>query len=262
MSPPLPIVQYWHSASLPDHVAESVQSFARLNPDRPHRLFDARTADEFIVETFTGRESDAFRACGHPAMQADYLRYCAIWRSGGVWADTGFVCVRDLSPLLEDSRGGELFRWLSPVSDQLLMNGLFAFSAPGHPFLRLAIDISTELIERRWRGKVTEVTGPLVLTMICGLHRAGSVDALLEEMRRTDVPDLPYYLGYAETVCELIGAPERAAQACQGIRIHEPISRDRWVRSPHGDPPHRDVSSHWSHVGSDIYAGHLGGQVN
>jgi mannosyltransferase OCH1-like enzyme len=262
MGAPLPIVQYWHSASLPDRVAESTRSFARLNPNRPHRLFDALTAGELIAETFTARESEAFRACGHPAMQADYLRYCAIWRYGGIWSDTGFTCLRNLGALLEDSQGGELFRWLSPISDQVLMNGLFAFSAPRHPFLQLAIDVSTGLIERRWRGKVAEVTGPLVLTMIYGLNRTGSLEALLDEVQRsTHNPNPPYYLSYAETVCELIGAPERAAQACRGIRVHEPSCRDRWVHSLH-DPPHRSESNHWSHVGSDIYADRLGGRLN
>lgn len=250
----LPIVQYWHSPDVPEQVIESIDSFVRLNPEHQHLLFDAGTAADFISEHLTERESEAFRACGPPAMQADYLRYCAIWHLGGIWADVGFVCVRSLDPLFESSPGGELFRWHLPVSEHLLMNGLFAFSVPRHPFLRLVIDISTELIEQRWRSKVTEVTGPLVLTAIYGLYRAGSIDAVLDEMR-TDVQgsELAHYQHYARMVGAMTGDRDRLVQACQGIHVHDRGSHARWVGSPHGDPPHRGASNHWSYAGSDIY---------
>jgi mannosyltransferase OCH1-like enzyme len=254
MASKLPIVQYWHSIDAPDQVIESTDSFVRLNPERQHLLYDAGTAADFIAEHLTERESEAFRACGPPAMQADYLRYCAIWHFGGIWADAGFVCVRSLDTLVENSPGGELFPWLLPVSNHLLMNGLFAFSVPQHPFLRLAIDISTELIERRWHGKVTEVTGPLVLTAIYGLYRAGSINALLDDTR-SDIQDasLAHYQRYANMLGEMIGDHDRLVEACQGIHVHDRGSHAKWVCSPHGDPPHRDAKSHWSHAGPDIY---------
>ena len=185
----MPIAQFWHSSEPPAHVVELTQSFAELNPERPHLLFNAETADDFIAEHFTKRESEAFRACGPPAMQADYLRYCVIWRSGGIWADAGFMCMRSMSTLLEGSQGVVFpvaLALFQPLADERVARLLGA----KHPFLRLAIDISTGLIEQRWHGRVHEVTGPLVLTTIYGLHRAGSVDAFLAELpgRRFRLP--------------------------------------------------------------------------
>lgn len=247
MSKPLPIVQYWDSPEPPDYVSELTGSFARLNPGRPHLLFNADTADEFIAERFTERESAAFRACGPAAMQADYFRCCALLELGGVWADAGLECVGNVSTLLEGSEGGELFRSLA--TDEALMNSLLAFAVPGHPFLRLVIELSTKLIERRWQGKVNQVTGPLVLTAIYRLHRAGSIDAFMGE-----IEDDAQLLRYARLMCELIGDPGRATEACEGIRVRPAESRRKWVRDPSATLPHRTSADRWGLRGSDIYA--------
>lgn len=252
MSAQPPIVQYWHSAEPPDHIVELTRSFASLNPQRPHLLFDALTAEEFIAAHFTERELAAFRACGPPAMQADYLRYCAVFQLGGVWADAGFVCLRNLDPLLEDAQSAQMFRAIR--SESLVMNGFFAFTAPQHPFLRLAVDLSTELIERRWKGKVLWITGPLVITTIYRLHSAESMDAFLREAEEAErLTRAPGLLRYARLLCELIGSQDRATTACKGICVSPAKDRNKWVRSPERSLPHRSRDSHWSQMGSSIY---------
>jgi len=105
----LPIIQYWHTPELPDHIAKLTGSFVRRNPEREYLLFNRRTAGEFIAECLGEREVRAFAACGPPAMQADCLRYCATLHYGGVWCDADFACLCDLTPLVECSRGGEVF---------------------------------------------------------------------------------------------------------------------------------------------------------
>lgn len=52
----LPIIQYWHSPEPPRYIAELIRSFPERNPNRPHILFNASTASEFIAEHFTARE--------------------------------------------------------------------------------------------------------------------------------------------------------------------------------------------------------------
>lgn len=253
MSTQLPIVQYWHLAEPPDYISESTRSFAELNPDRPHLLFDAQGADDFIAEHFTARESAAFRACGPPAMQSDYFRYCAILHLGGIWVDAGVHCARNLSPLLEESQGFEFFQ--SYVSKHLLLNGLFAFPVPRHPFLRLAVDLSTGLIEQRWEGKVNEVTGPLVVTAIYHLHRAGSMDAYIGEMDALQQQFKGINLSeYGRTACDLIGDYGRIEEACNGVKVLPPEDRWKWVRRPVGRFPHRAQDRHWPQAGIDIYA--------
>jgi Glycosyltransferase sugar-binding region containing DXD motif len=252
VSAQLPIVQYWHEQDPPAQIAELMRSFARLNPDRPYLLFNARSAERFIGRHFDERESAAFRACGLPAMQADYFRYCALLQLGGVWVDASFSCAGSMSPLLAGPGGGRLFRAYS--SDALLMNSLMAFTEPRHPFLRLTIDLATELIHIRWEGKVIQVTGPFVITSIYRLNQLGSWDAFEAEAalleRREQVPNLARY---ARLICELIGDYERVEEACEGIRVFAAIRRRDWVSGAKKPLPHRQ-NGHWSEMGSHIYA--------
>jgi hypothetical protein len=252
MTAGLPISQYWHSSERPDYIRELTGTFAALNPTRTHILFDAATADAFLVEHFTSREVAAFRACGPPAMQADYLRYCSTFHFGGIWADAGFECRRDLSGLLEGSRGGHLFR--SFVSEYLLMNGLMAFAVPRHPFLRLTIDFATELIDRRWKGKVNAVTG-FTISAIANLSETGSFDDFISHMteRQREAPQTNA-IGYARLLCELVGDYDRVTEACEGIRILPAARRSDWVDAPKAELGHRNPSDHWSQKGSDIYS--------
>jgi mannosyltransferase OCH1-like enzyme len=63
-------------------------------------------------------------------MQADYLRYAAVLALGGFYADVDFRRLADLKPLIPSSGHGRLFR--GPKGN--VINGLFAFGSPGHPF--------------------------------------------------------------------------------------------------------------------------------
>jgi mannosyltransferase OCH1-like enzyme len=253
MTAQLPIVQYWHSPKPPDYIGERIATFARMNPGRPHIVFNAQAAEKFIAEHFTEREAAAFRACSPPAMQADYLRYCAVLRLGGIWADAGFACERDLTNLLPDSQGGELFRAF--VSSSLLMNGLFAFT-PGHPFLRLAVDFSTTLIEKRWDGKVAEITGPFVITAIYDFLQAGSAETFLRNTGQAGKLARQFDLQrYARLVCDVVGEDERAIEASRGLKVHAAKDRHKWVQARREPLPHQGDGGHWSNRrGQDVYA--------
>lgn len=104
-----PIIQYWDSGSPPEEVAELIETFREHNPDTPHLVFSESEAERFIAEHFGPREVEAFRACALPAMQADYLRYCAVFALGGIYADADCECHRALQPLVDRSEGGHLF---------------------------------------------------------------------------------------------------------------------------------------------------------
>jgi mannosyltransferase OCH1-like enzyme len=243
----LPIVQYWHNPVLPEDISERTSSFTRFNRTRSHMLFDRQVAGEFISQRFTRRETLAFDACGPPAMQSDYLRYCAILHYGGVWCDADFICARDLTPLLDRSRGGEIF--ISSRRDDVVMNGFFAFATAGHPFLRLVVDFATELIERRWRGIVSSVTGPRVFTAVFHLCRVGSVDAFLRLTRTAE----PRLLPYARVLCDLINGDDQLASAWTGMCAHPPGNFGKWVHKVPRASAFHDPDSHWKRVGSDIY---------
>lgn len=233
----LPIVQYWHSEDVPAEVATLTASFRDLNPDLQHLVFDEAAAEEFIAERFTAREIAAFRACAVPAMQADYFRYCAIHTLGGVYSDVGFRCLRPLRTLIDTIDGGLLFS--KPQPHRVVYNGLFAFTEPGHPLLRLALDVATANIERRMAETVNLTTGPWIFTCLAEVHRCGSF-----EIARRQAPT-PMFEGLADRMHEVVEDYTRVEAAFKEVRI-EPFSLAAgWIGTPKAPLQHKESDTDW-----------------
>ena len=106
-STPRTIVQFWHDlGELPADVEECIATWAGWTTNGfAHRLFDERSAKEFIGGSLSARHKHAFELCYHPAMQADYFRLCYLFVEGGFYIDADDVCVgADIGWLFDDGR--------------------------------------------------------------------------------------------------------------------------------------------------------------
>jgi hypothetical protein len=215
-----PIIQYWHKEEIPSEVARLIATFRECNPDLRHLVFHETTAEQLIAEHLTARELAAFRACAVPSMQGDYLRYCAAWALGGIYSDVSFRCLRSLRALVETTDRGELFR---REDTGTVINGFFLFKEPGHPLLRLSIDVATTNIERRAADQVNMVTGPWVFNGLLELRRAGSLEMLQQPGIDPSVAPL------MESFHEAIGDYARVEAAFDGIRIMPLGSTTQWI---------------------------------
>lgn len=230
----LPIVQYWHSDELPAEVTAPMATFRDRNPGMPHLAFDREGAEALIAKHHSEREVAAFRACAVPAMQADYFRYCAILALGGVYADVGYRCLRPLGPLLEAGEGGTLFA----LGDRgVVINGFFYFGSPGHPLLRLALEVATTNIEQRVAEQVQMVTGPWIFSALNLLRRLGEEGAPARAGEDDDLSGLsgafaeravamaPTPAGRAtvpqmvDPLLRTVGGRDRLARAFEGVRV-------------------------------------------
>jgi Glycosyltransferase sugar-binding region containing DXD motif len=244
-----PIVQYWHDRDVPDDVAESIATFRDRNPQSRHMLFDEAKAERFIADRFDEREVSAFRACAVPAMQSDYFSYCALLELGGLYSDIGFRCLRTLPPLLQADEEGLL---LKRESNGNLINGFFAFGRPGHPLLRLALDVATVNIEQRVASStVSLVTGPWVFTALFRLHRLGSIDAI-----RQQVPPGSEFERPMETLLETVGDPACLTSAFESIRIEPLGGTVGWIEKPSTQFRYKRSEAdwvNWRRRGASIY---------
>ncbi len=233
----LPIIQYWHSEDVPEEVERTVASFRRLNPTLPHLLFHERSAEKFIADRFSQREAAAFRACAVPAMQADYLRYCALLALGGFWIDVDFACVRPLSTLAEPRDSGVMFR---PKEIDVPANNCFlAFTTPGHPLPRLLLDVSTANVERRNTESVAFITGPWVLMILGLVFRSGSFDAVQQELTDERLARLAY------EVQGIVGDADRVVEAFDGVKIISGKRLDEWIRNVGQCLAYKESDDHW-----------------
>jgi hypothetical protein len=262
----LPLVQYWDAAPPPDDVAAMLDVFRRLNPDLRHLVFDRAGAERFVAAHYGERERAAFGACAVPAMQADYFRCCAVLALGGVYADADLTCERSLAPLATAGGPCELFgfpdippRLARPgapggvpfgdterVGDYWFVNNdFFAFPGPGHPMLRLALDLMTANIEARATENMLAATSS-VFTILYLLRELGSFDSFVEFAGHG-------MLGRVSRLsCEVVGDYDRVRGVFAGVRISPLQQRNHWVR--HTSPPYKETGRHWAHWPGSIFA--------
>lgn len=262
--PRLAISQYWNTVEVPSYVRDLCESFRICNPDLLHLLFSKSEAERFIADRFGQREAAAFRACAIPSMQSDYFRYCAVFALGGVYADVDYRCVSPLHPLVDRPGSGEIF--LSPTSRTLkgrdatrIWSGFFAFGEPGHPLLRLALDIATanmeeRLCERMWPvgEKVIEsvwlTVGPGIFTLLRYLHDWGSFDAFVDGLEGTGAEP------FGDLYCEIVGDYHRVAEAFDGVRVSSFEDLMTWVAEPSEFPlPYQETDIHWKNATGSIF---------
>lgn len=257
------ISQYWHADAIPDDVAELLATFRDKNPGFRHHVFDEAETERFIAEHFGPRELAAFRSCAVPSMQSDYLRYCSVLVLGGVYADADYRCARSLRPLFDGLDEGELFT--GPTVHQLngrevlrVWTGLFAFRAPGHPLLQLALDITTANIEaripdrvwgvgRRVREAIAMTTGPGVVTALCYMRDWGSFDAFIEGVTGS------FFEPFGELFCEVVGDYDRLVEAFEGVRVSPRERMLVWVRDPEHPLAYKETDVHWLNHRAQIF---------
>ena len=231
----LPIIQYWHSPDVPADVAELIASVAEKNPDLHHLVFNEASAEEFIGEHFGAREVEAFRACAVPAMQADYLRYCAVFALGGIYVDADYRCVQCFSPLVARVDEGLLFKRPSGV----LFNGLFLFKVLRHPLLRLVLDVVTSNIERRGSDGIWWLSGPGMLTTLTELRRLGSFRATRQAAAERG------FARQVEGIIQAIGDYERVREAFKGIHVVRYNAETDCIEAPEVPPLYKKGNTHW-----------------
>ena len=257
-----PIVQYWHSEKTPDEIAELLSTFSARNSDLRHLVFNEASAEEFIEERFTPREVAAFRACAVPAMQADYLRYCAVLALGGVYADADSRCIAPLSSLLDAAEGGILFGWpelpplfRTPLYEwreragpyRAIPNSIFAFKSPGHPLLELVLEIATTNVENRIAENVALTTGPGIFTSLYLLREMGSLEAYV------DFVEGGVFEQSASVLCDVIRNYACIDRSFEGVRIPPMATAERWIMPPKTRPAYKDTDAYWINAKSSIF---------
>ncbi len=161
------IHQVWLGSPLPPKYNKHIQSWKDLNPDFEHRLYDDKSAEALIREHYPGMLAQ-YLAFQRPVQRADMLRYLAVHRSGGFYADVDTTCRKPLAPLcghrcvvgteIQTHRGPEQYlQW-------------FFGAAPQHP---LMMEVMAQVRRRLQDPKVRKlhpdmqvlaVTGPRAFT--------------------------------------------------------------------------------------------------
>lgn len=176
-----------------------------------YHLYDLKASRRFLDRNFPPAILETFDELRPGAFKSDFVRYCLLFRYGGVYSDNDIVLTEELDRVVQPETTGFAssvdFNFTSDRS-WCLLNGLIAAS-PGHPILALSIarivgmvlnyaafeDIARELSPSTsvWRFMKTPylyLTGPCMLgtsaNMVLGrdpFHPLGSGDIAYENPR-------------------------------------------------------------------------------
>ena len=152
------LFQFWNSTQAPEDVEKLLETW-KVDSAFDYQRFSLETADAFIEGHFDARTLAAFRACGVPAMQADFFRYCALYANGGIYVDADTENGGNLPEMLEGRSRGLLMQREDRVANDFLY-----VTCKQDPLYALVIERAIENVESRRSNNVWEITGPGIMT--------------------------------------------------------------------------------------------------
>lgn len=173
---------------MPGQAKRFCHSWKLYNPDFDYRFYDDESGGRLVEETVP-QFLDDYRQFPHAVMRADFFRYAAIYRHGGLYADIDMECVRPVDTLLAlapavlaveahltERRRRELgYDQPAQIANSILMG------RPGHPFFLEAMQQAVALWRARGtvgREEIEDVTGPRMLTRLFYAHRPADIAVL------------------------------------------------------------------------------------
>lgn len=154
---PFIIVQTNERRNVPSGMFDAIQSIRDMNPEYEYRYFDDNQAREYLQNNYGERYVNAYDDLIPGAYKADFFRYAFLYRTGGVYIDTGMVAMCPLRKLIhcEDE-------FIAPEDDD--QNGIynaFICCVPNHPIIIKTLEQCLKNIENRFFGTDTlQITGP------------------------------------------------------------------------------------------------------
>jgi hypothetical protein len=125
-------------ATMSCQVRESVQTWIDMNPGYIHRLYDARDRLEFVQQHYP-ELLDLFQALPTNVERADFWRYLALHKLGGVYADSDVRCMQPISSWnAEHEHDAALLAGIAkrtPYGYTIEFNQFVMAAMPGHPVM-------------------------------------------------------------------------------------------------------------------------------
>ncbi|TYC61735.1 hypothetical protein FMN50_05560 [Rhodobacterales bacterium] len=164
MAIPKTIWQTFRSDKTPPAAQPCMQSWRSVPRGWNYRFSNDEEIEIFIRDHFSREEYNLFRQMPLGVMKADFWRYAVLFRYGGVYADIDTMC--RISPDVWCRKNAGLVIGVEDTQDYFCQ-WVFA-SEPGHPVLRLALDLIMDRAETDLRidhpDYVHYRTGPALWT--------------------------------------------------------------------------------------------------
>jgi hypothetical protein len=146
---------------VPPRMFQAIQSWIDKNPIWEHRYYTANDRREFIRRYYDPHVLEAYDTVIPGAYESDLWRYCVLYQCGGLYVDSGHVCLRSLDDVFQASEDFVVGLEKDIVGG---LHNAFITAQPHHPILRRSIDLCVDRILHRDYGKTPHwPTHPLCL---------------------------------------------------------------------------------------------------
>ena len=152
----------WLGSKLPEWYQKNIDDWKQKNPSFSVRLWDDQAAESLL----SGKNLAIFKSTESFGVKSDILRYEILYKEGGLYLDTDFLCLSGSFASLHHRYG--FYSSVMLDREPTLTNG-FIGAMPGHPILKTCterIDVSKYMEIQCPQTRVLYQTGPFYLTKI------------------------------------------------------------------------------------------------
>jgi hypothetical protein len=170
-------------------VRESVQTWIDMNPGYVHRLYDARDRLEFVKQYYP-QLLDLFLGLPTNVERADFWRYLALHKLGGVYADSDVCCMQPISSWnAEHGHDAALLAGIAkrtPHGYTIEFNQFVMAAMPGHPVMAaMPIVIASNFATSFLRGRqVSNQAGVFHDAGVLGRTGPGAFTAAIQQYNK------------------------------------------------------------------------------
>jgi len=186
---PQVVHQTFRTRRLKPELAASVEEMRRRNPNWDYRFYDDNDLHDYVSRHYGPDFVSYFEAINdrYAPAKADLFRYLLMYREGGLYLDIKSQATRPLDEVIDRSDQFLISQWRNGPDSRYRTWGLhselrnvpggeyqqwFILAAPGHPFLRAAIESVLRNLRRynpvRYgvgKQAVLRTTGPIAYTL-------------------------------------------------------------------------------------------------
>jgi tetratricopeptide (TPR) repeat protein len=156
---PKRIIQYWDKPEPPSEIADLMRTWKNAHPDFDYARLNDQSAQEFLAAQGMLDVLNAYRRAREPAQRADIVRLAYLAVHGGFYVDADDRCIVPLGSFVPPNA---VFATYQEDFGTLANN--FLGIVPGHPVIRLALQLATKAINRGDSDFLWLSTGPGLLT--------------------------------------------------------------------------------------------------
>lgn len=160
---PLYFFQVWINAenTIPDKIRQNFENIKKQNPEFECKLYNNSDCIQFLKDNYDKDVQDAYNKIIPGAFKADLIRYCILYKKGGIYLDAKMKPINGF--LLKDVSNKEYFTRDFKSTGGGVCNG-FLVCKPGNKKLHDAIQEIVKNVNTQFYGESSlEPTGPLLL---------------------------------------------------------------------------------------------------